>query len=275
MNWTSLRIFQQGSKTYFYSSLFFPLRVRRDVFTLYAFVRRADDYVDAIPQQIQNFYKFKERYLLLRRDPGSGYDPVISPFVELCQRKNFAPDWIDSFLYSMELDTHKREYNTLAETLEYIYGSAEVIGLMMSSILDLPQESFPFARAQGRAMQYINFIRDIQEDLELGRRYLPLPRELASLDTLSVGNHIESFDSWLRTEIERYRQWQTEAEKGYPFIPPRYRIPIKTASDMYNWTARQIEAKPSIVYSKKVKPSSSRILSRISKNALAELFTSH
>ena len=157
----------------------------------------------------------------------------------------------------MELDNYKNEYNSLAETLEYIYGSAEVIGLMMCRILDLDEQSFPFAQAQGRAMQYINFIRDIQEDNRLGRRYLPLTpkHQTQDLHFETIQKRQQYFVQWLHNEIQRYFTWQNEAEKGYQYIPRRYLIPIKTASDLYQWTARQIEAAPTVVYQHKVKPS--------------------
>ncbi len=74
----------------------------------------------------------------------------------------------------MEHDLSESSCETLEDVLTYIYGSAEVIGLFMARIMDLDEASFPYAAMLGRAMQYINFIRDIAEDNELGRRYLPL-----------------------------------------------------------------------------------------------------
>ena len=62
MNPIHKRIFKNGSKTYYYSSFFFPPNVKEDVFKLYSFVRKADDYVDSVPQQKQEFYSFKARY---------------------------------------------------------------------------------------------------------------------------------------------------------------------------------------------------------------------
>jgi phytoene synthase len=56
------RIFKKGSKTYFYNSLFFPNNVKDDVFILYSFVRKADDFVDAVPQQVEEFHQFRDQY---------------------------------------------------------------------------------------------------------------------------------------------------------------------------------------------------------------------
>ena len=79
------------------------------------------------------------------------------------------------------MDIKKKEYNSLEETLEYIYGSAEVIGFFMAKIIGLSDESLYYAGRLGRSMQYINFIRDIEEDNNLGRRYLVIIEPLRSL----------------------------------------------------------------------------------------------
>jgi 15-cis-phytoene synthase len=260
--------FKQGSKTYFNSSIFFPEDVRRDVFVLYGFVRVADNFVDEVPQRPKEFYTLKEAYHKALEGTPSG-DPIIDEFIALMARKRFQPEWVDAFLRSMEMDLEKSEYSTLEETLEYIYGSAEVIGLFMASILELPGESHYHARMLGRSMQYINFIRDIKEDLELGRRYLPLTdSSLESLEEEYVSKHREEFIAFHRRQIGLYKGWHREAEKGYRFIPRRYLIPIKTAEDMYLWTAERIEKDPFIVYKGKVKPAKIRIFTQIMKNFL-------
>jgi phytoene synthase len=135
--------------------------------------------------------------------------------------------------------------------------------------MDLPDQSYGFAKMQGRAMQYINFIRDIDEDLSLGRRYLPLDESpLESLERAHVTGQVDAFREFVRHQLDLYRSWQTEAERGYRFIPKRYLIPIKTASDMYGWTARRIEHDPLVVYARKVKPPKFRIMLQVIKNAL-------
>jgi len=257
------QVFKEGSKTYFNSSVFFPKRVRYDVFALYGFVRVADNFVDAVPQDAEGFYSFRKKYREALSGKESG-DPIVDVFLELAGRKGFNPSWTEAFLESMEMDITKQNYNSLDETLKYIYGSAEVIGLYMASILDLPKASYPYAEKLGRAMQYINFIRDVEEDRELGRRYLPLEQtDLKDLSKREIEKKPESFRSFIRHHLSYYRGWQMEAEKGYAFIPKRYLIPIKTAADMYNWTGTVIDKYPFIVFERKVKPSKARILFRL------------
>lgn len=265
---THYRVFRGGSKTYFNSSLFFPKYVRADVFTLYGFVRVADDFVDRTPQDADGFHAFCKAYRNAVEGRPAG-DRIIDPFVELAKRRRFSPEWTDAFLRSMEMDLSRRTYSTLDETLEYIYGSAEVIGLYMARILELPDTALDAAMMQGRAMQYINFIRDVAEDNRLGRTYLPLvDTSLEDLREETAREHPEEFVRFMRAQVERYERWQDRAEAGYPFIPKRVLVPVKTASDMYGWTARVIHDDPFVVYRRKVKPSRLRILFAIAENAV-------
>ena len=264
-------IFKGGSKTYFYSSIFFPQPVKDNVFILYSFVRKADDYVDSIPQKEKEYYEFKGRYQEALEGNETG-DIVVDSFVRLIEEKNIDTDWIASFLESMEMDLSKREYTSIEETKQYMYGSAEVIGLLMAKVTDLDPASYSAARMLGRAMQYVNFIRDIEEDLELNRIYFPTEEirdyGLQSLSEGYVRKRKEHFCEFMRAQITRYLEWQKEAEDGFHFIPTRYLIPIKTASDMYKWTAKQIWKNPLIVFERKVKPSIPRITMTIAKNSL-------
>ena len=260
MNNREYQIFKKGSKTYFYSSLFFPRPLRDDVFTLYAFVRVADDCVDAVPADAAAFIAFRNNYTQAIGGTPSGIS-VIDRFCDLSLRKKFNPAWAEAFLDSMQADLTKKEYNTLDETLGYIYGSAEVIGLYMSSLMNLKPNALHAAVMLGRAMQYINFIRDIDEDNGLGRRYLPVAgTPLLSLHTEYARRNHDEFCRFVRIQIAQYRTWQAEAEKGFQYIPFRYRIPVKTASAMYSWTALVIEKNPMIVFDCKVKPSVARII---------------
>ena len=266
---TIFTIFRQGSTTYFYSSLFFPTKIRKNVFILYAFVRKADNYVDQIPQDEEGFYAFRERFERGWNGAETG-DIVVDSFVLLAKEKQFEKSWIDSFLDSMEMDLTKQIYQTMDDSLQYIYGSAEVIGLFMARVLGLVERSFESAKYLGRSMQYINFIRDIDEDNTLGRLYFT-QAELAkfgleSLQHSHVKKHPDQFKSFIKAQIDRYCGWQELAEHGYDFIPKRYLIPIKTASEMYKWTAHQIVNDPFIIYRWKVKPMISQIITETFKN---------
>lgn len=304
------KIFKNASKTYFYSSLFFPKKIRQEINILYAFVRTADDFVDSIPSNSTAFFAFKNYYLQnskiipknnlqtisnLNSKPNLNYQnknktqnlenyskneinineiekvkklefwqKIVLAFVDLEERLEFEKSWTLAFLQAMENDLSVQTYSTIEQTCEYIYGSANVIGFFMAKILKLPSESYKYAGFLGQSFQYINFIRDIAEDLELKRSYFPqkLLQEcnLQSLKLAETSQKPEEFQKFIKICLGQYEVWQTEAEKGFKFFPKKYKIAIKTASDMYKWTAKIIANDPFIVYQKKIKPQKRRVL---------------
>lgn len=268
-------IFKSASKTYFTSSYFFPKSKRTSVYELYSFVRLADDFVDEIPQNKKAFLMLQKSYnnkTLPTTDPG--INKSLANIYKLQKKYKISDKNVTAFLGSMEMDLYKQKYSTMKDTLKYIYGSAEVIGLMMAKILELSPKSYRFAEYQGRSMQYINFIRDIEEDIDLQRCYFPesvlKKYKIVNWDKNLV-NH-KNFRPFIREQISQYQIWQKEAEKGWKFIPYRSRIAVLTASDGYKWTAKQIFKNPGIIFVKKIKPSKSRLLLYGLKNFFKAIF---
>lgn len=285
-------IFKNGSTTYYWSSKFFPKSVRDDVFKLYSFVRVVDDMVDQVPSDSKRFNRMAERWNSVKKQLNNKELPsplddsvderVLANIAYIIHRYNCEIGWVDSFLASMKMDIDKRSYDNLDDVIDYIYGSAEVIGLFMVKILKLPGQGtgsanpepdvLRFARYQGRAMQWINFLRDIDEDNQLGRCYFPKTElkkyELENLSREFTQQHPDKFRKFMTEQIRLYEQWQTEAGKGFSYISKRLRIPLQTAVDMYNWTAEEIKKDPFIVYEKKLKPNKSKVLKTAAKNVL-------
>lgn len=256
-------IFQKGSTTYYNSTKLFPANIRKDVTTLYAFVRIADNYVDAVPQDIKGFNDFKSKYY----DALDGVETdntVIQNYIELSQRMNFEQEWTDAFLESMEMDTYKSEYNNIDELNKYLYGSSEVIGLMMNRVMNIDKSADESAKYLGKAMQFINFIRDIDEDLDLNRTYFPKDMlnkfGLNSLTRGEARRKPKQFESFVKSQVALYFKWQKKAEVGIDLIPARMRVAVKTASDMYAWTAMKIYNDPFIVYTTQIKPNKGQVL---------------
>jgi len=295
MNKALLTVFEKGSTTYFYTSLFFPEPVKTKVFELYSFVRIIDDFVDQNPSDSDSYYRFVVRYAQLsgqnitqlkrlqklgkldqvvdslQKEPLTEQQQMILVlFIDLKTEYGLKDAWIQAFLSAMEADLYKSSYNSQAELLAYIHGSAEVVGLCMAKILGLPVIAQPSAKMLGRSMQYINFIRDIGEDLELGRQYFPVPLlkkwQLTALTKEVIGVKNKNYQHFLADVSQTYMNWQQKAETGYQYIPLRYLLPIKTASDMYTWTVQEIISDPQKAYQHKIKPTKSLILFTIVKN---------
>ena len=251
------RLFKRGSRTYYYTSKWFPKRYRDDVFTLYAFVRTADDLVDHEPVDKERFLRFKRAAIKALRG-GTSDDPVIKRFSSLAKKRLFAEQDVRSFLDAMEQDLSPKPFRDEKDVDAYIHGSAEVIGLFMARIFSLPNALDRQAMLLGRAMQYINWLRDLDEDYRLGRQYLPVSllkqHGLASLSPKEAHKKQHSFRKLIKQELARYDSWQQEASSAFPQLPYCMRVPVAAASDAYAWTASKIRRDPLIVFKKKVKP---------------------
>ena len=268
-----IRIFKRASSSFFLASFLFPREIRRDIFDLYSFVRVADDYVDQSPPDVSGYYALRELWINAHRNPQFSFVKsqddstqvrVVKNLVRVSRKHKLNRLWIESFLNSMQADLVHKPIKTNDELKEYMYGSSEVIGLMMVKILGLSPRSQNAARAQGRAFQILNFVRDIEEDNKLGRQYLPQEQlklyGLKNLTSQAAFDHPQEFREFIYMQLENFWKWQREAEKAYPQIPYRSRAAIRTAAAMNKWTAAQIEADPLVVYSKKVKPSKLRAI---------------
>ncbi len=269
---TDKEIFKKGSTTYYWSSRFFDASVRADVFKLYSFVRVVDDYVDAMPPKTNQYANIVKMWqdgktddtLSLSKTVNNTDTRVVNNILQVVNKYHINPSLVDSFLASMQMDLDKKTYHTMQNTVDYMYGSAEVIGLMMSKIIGVPNEAMPYAQMQGRAMQYINFIRDIDEDNKLGRQYFAASElkkyGLTSLNKQEVLGNLTQFEEFIKAQIDTYTQWQLQANLGFKYLPKGSRIAVRTAVDMYNWTARQIQKNPSLLFDKKIKPSKLRVI---------------
>jgi 15-cis-phytoene synthase len=265
-------IFKKGSTTYYWSSKLFSEAVRGDVFKLYSFVRVVDDYVDSVPSDVGRYNYVIGKWRAYRSgsltlDKNSKFesdDKIVQNIIDVVEKYKIDNGLVDAFIASMQMDIDKKTYLEMSETIEYMYGSAEVIGSMMSQIIGVPDKALQYARLQGRAMQYINFIRDIDEDNVLGRQYFPISElkkyNLTRLTKKSAADRPEEFVSFMNAQLDMYEQWQSEANKGFKYIPRKSRIAVRTAADMYSWTAKEIRKDPFVVFEKKIKPSRQRVI---------------
>lgn len=149
------------------------------VFATYGFVRFADEIVDTFHNHDKAtlLKEFKDQtYRSI--ESGISTNPVLHSFQLAANQFGISNDLIEPFFESMEQDLHKNEYN-LKDYNDYIYGSAEVVGLMCLKIFcrgDQKQynDLLPYARSLGAAFQKVNFLRDIKSDIEeRGRVYFP------------------------------------------------------------------------------------------------------
>ena len=153
-------------------------KFHKPIYAIYGFVRFADEIVDSFYNHNQKnlLQEFKkETYKSIERKIS--LNPILNSF-QICVNKYKIPrNLIDSFLYSMEMDLNKKKYNKLNYE-KYIYGSAEVVGLMCLKIFCKKESEYnslkKYAKSLGSAFQKINFLRDLKSDYnDRGRLYFP------------------------------------------------------------------------------------------------------
>ncbi len=257
-------IFFKGSTTYSFSSLFFSRDKFKWISLFYAFVRVIDNLVDERPVQSEAFYQFKKDYILSQNGKKSTL-ALISGICALQKRFGIDASYILSFLDSMEFDLQPSfVISSIEKCITYMYGSAEIIGIIMSKIIGVPPESFAYARLIGRSMQYVNFLRDIREDYAIGRVYIPNSHAyIKKLDKEYSACYPKypEYDEFVRNELMRSLGWLYEGLYGFCYMPRSYAIPILTATMMYHRIAQEVFKSPTISYYKpKFRPKKIEVL---------------
>lgn len=201
--------------------------LRAPVFNVYGFVRFADEIVDTFHayDKAVLLAEFKEAtYQAINR--GISVNPVLHSFQMTVNQYGIDRALIDSFFHSMELDLNKRNYDR-AGYEEYIYGSAEVVGLMCLHVFcegdkKLYETLKPYARSLGAAFQKVNFLRDLKADHEgLERVYFP-------------GCDLRNFTAADKTSIEKDIQENfDEAFTGIVKLPVKARFGVYVAYKYY------------------------------------------
>ncbi len=235
-------------KTYYLATLLLPPEKRPYVWALYGFARYADEFVDSLeapdPQALLDWgAAFLDG---LSADPGRITHPVSLAMTHTMRRWSIPRTHVEAFLDSMQMDITVTEYPTYKDLETYMYGSASVIGLQMLPILEpVTPEATPRARALGEAFQMSNFIRDVGEDLQRGRIYLPQE----DLETFGVTREVlerrvvtPSVRELLRFEIERTRALYAFAEPGIDMLHPTSRDCVRTAFTLYGGILGAVEA---------------------------------
>ena len=247
--------------TYYASTFLLPRAKRPHVHALYGFCRYADDIVDdlgpvPVEERATALADFGNRFV---RDLeiGDSDDLVLKAVIDTVRRFDIGFDCFRRFLHSMTMDLTVSTYETFDDLMEYMDGSAAVIGEMMLPILgpsDLGAATGP-ARDLGIAFQLTNFLRDVGEDLERDRVYVPQE----DLRRFGVDPHDRRVDgAWhelMAFEIARTREFYASSVAGQRYLPPASKRCIRVAHRMYGAILDRIEANGDDVFTKRARVS--------------------
>jgi 15-cis-phytoene synthase len=232
--------------TYFWGAVLLPKRQRKHVYAVYALCRLADDIIDlpdtsdpALVEAQLDGLEQRFRTALVERDSD---DPVLAAIVHTVVSCGIEPECFERFFGAMRMDLTVTSYRTWADLCGYMEGSAAVIGEMMLPVLEptSPDAKAP-ARSLGLAFQLTNFLRDVDEDLDRGRVYLP--QEDLEHFGVDLNERVATpeFKALLAYEIERNRALYDFADTGIAMLPPRSARCVGTARVLYARILDRIE----------------------------------
>ena len=263
------RLNRAHGRTYYFATQFLPAATRRHVYALYGFARYADDLVDHLDlgwdvRQRRTAFEGWAGGFLDGLETGRSADPVLAAVVQTVNDLGISRDDLHAFLRSMAMDLAVTRYATFEDLYEYVYGSAGVIGAMMLPVLG---SDHPQARDRaidlGIAFQLTNFLRDIGEDWDRGRIYLPL-EDLDRFGVTEMDFRVRHITPGLRRllafEVTRTRELYRRAEAGWAMLAPSSRACVRIAHRLYAQILDRIEAADYDVFSRRAAVATTRKL---------------
>ena len=229
-------VIKRYSTSFYFSSSLLSKSIRQDIFNVYGFVRLADEIVDT-------FHEFPKKELLnefeeeLWRSIENkiSLNPILNSFQNTVNRYSIPKDLIRSFLDSMKMDLEKKEYNSVEEYKKYIYGSADVVGLMCLKVFvkgsdTLYSDLSDYAISLGSAFQKVNFLRDLKDDSNILKRvYFP---------NVNMDDFNEESKKEIINEIELDFK---NAIKGIARLPKNSRFAVYIAYRYYNKLLKKLK----------------------------------
>jgi phytoene synthase len=281
------QLHRQHGRTYYLATRLLPEWKRRHVHALYGFTRYADEIVDRtevlpVDRRARELGEWSELFLAGLAGTGTG-DPLLPAVLHTINVFGLDLEDFRKFLASMAMDLTVSGYATYDDLLGYMEGSAAVIGTMMLPILESsdPAAAREPARQLGLAFQLTNFVRDVAEDLDLGRVYLPgadlarfgvTPADLRAAHTdglARMGATGDSIRELIAFEVQRARAHYALAAPGVTMLAPASQACIRAAYRLYGGILDEVERQGYDVFTRRARVPRRRRLSV----ALASMLT--
>lgn len=236
----------RGSKSFYFATRFFPPDLARSAHAVYWFCRTTDDMVDEAPSVDQGRSDLDQWESELRRAlSGRGTnDPVLRVFAAAVERHAIPHEYPLELIEGMRMDLNGVRYDNFEQLRVFCYRVASVVGLMMMHVIGFEGDPTAYATDLGIAMQLTNILRDVGEDLRLGRVYLPaeeMRRFGYSEVALRAGIRNAQFRELMAFQVSRARAFYRSATPGIPMLDPRGRFAVEVAARVYAGILSQIE----------------------------------
>jgi len=236
----------QHSKSFYFATRFFPRELAQSAHAVYWFCRHTDDLVDECPTVAIGRRDLEawanQVQAALRGEPAT--HPVLMPFLDAVRRHSIPHRYPLELIEGMRMDLENTRYQTFDQLRVFCYRVASVVGLMMTHVIGYRGDALAYAEDLGIAMQLTNILRDLGEDLDRGRIYLPaceLERFGYTEQEFRGRVRNQAFRNLMRFQVERARFYYASSEPGIPLLSSDGRFAVKVASDVYRGILRQIE----------------------------------
>ncbi len=254
-------ITRKNAKTFYFASRFLPLEKQRAAYSVYAVCRISDDSVDSIqnPNPLSKLNKIDEKIALAYKNEVDTAGPLYA-FQDTIKKYAIPKQYFDDLIKGMHMDLRKKRYLNFDELYQYCYRVAGVIGLIMLKIFGVESDKADgYAVDLGIAMQLTNILRDIKEDFENGRIYLPyneMDRFGINEQYISESKIDDNFTSFMNWQISRARQYYQRSSEGIKLLKEqRSRLVVHMMKDIYAAILKAIEKNKYNVFSKRVRVS--------------------
>jgi 15-cis-phytoene synthase len=232
---------RQYGKNYFFATRIFPRALREATHILYAFFRIPDEFVDSPEYSDTQAQKEIQQWEGQWKETQSGKtttQPVLRATHYLFEKYSIPDEYANAFFKAMKQDLTKERYHTYQELEEYMYGSASVVGLMMSYVIGFSdKQALTHAEQLGHAMQLTNFLRDIKEDIvERNRIYIPqddLERFKVTEEDIVQHRWSPNMEALMKFQVKRAEQLYKDAEQGIPMLNTQGRVAVRLGSRLY------------------------------------------
>jgi 15-cis-phytoene synthase len=227
--------------SFYFSARFLPLERRWATFALYGFCRFTDNLIDIPRSRSKGELLFELDYLHeeleLAYRTGDSAHPAIQPFIQVARRYQIPQVYPLELLQGVRMDLEFKPYRTFDELYLFCYRVAGVVGLMMTHILGYKDKTaFAYAEKLGVAMQLTNILRDIQEDKNIGRLYLPgeeLERFRVSREDVMEERWTPALQQLLDFQVQRAHRYYEQADAGIDLLLTESQFAIQAASRIY------------------------------------------
>ena len=239
---------KREARNFYFAFLTLPPAKRQAIYAVYAFARICDDIADGDTSTEAKLTGLAEiRRSLERAYAGFPEGPVFTALADVAATYRIEQSSFQALVGGVEVDTAQNRYATFEDLLRYCYGVASTVGLICIEIFGYVRtEARCYAVDLGLAMQLTNILRDIQEDAERDRIYIPqdeLARFGYSEEDLASGVVNQCFTELMRFQAERARSYYRSSARLLPLVPVRSRACVSVLHGLYSRLLDRIEAR--------------------------------